>query len=417
MATVGTSQPSSTTGAGQSPVSNDERWESILTDGFASAGIDTTRDVIPDGDGTYAASEPAAAPQSDASSPVPEAPQATGDDGAPTAAPSEQPAAPDAQAPEGQPEPDIDLTNATPFTYQTADGKQAAIDGTYRIPGEGLVVPEAAVPQIERLATEREQYAAKVRELEQQRDTYERLTAWPTKDQQGRVSTLTGIPALEQRALLMRRTFAAATAMGQVFDDPEKLARLVTAQLGQDGQVYLVPNAEALDALKVSIKAAALEAELAERQQFARSSAPPPPPEPTVQSRAMPTVEQTVAALKVQGLTEQDKQYLAAHVGRFVRAATPDEQRQGLGKHVMDEAWQAFVTDRATMRADAMTAAKVAERAGKFNAGMNQPKPKPQTRPAAPQPTSQPTDRPKGKQAAWDAVLTQALAEMRPTGS
>lgn len=389
----------------------------MLTEGIASAGINPELEILPDGDGTVVQPEPTAtsqdAPPATSSAVVPNAPKPddapTGDNG--TTVPTEG----TQQAP---PADEPDLTNATPFTYQRADGTQATIDGTYRIPGEGLIVPEEQVSHIESLASRAEsatRYEQQVRELEAQRSTFDRLTAWQVRDAQGNVQTLTGPDALEQRHLMLSRTLAAANAMGSIFDDPAKLAGLVEAQLGQDGQVYLVPNQVALDALKTSVKAAALEAELGARQTFQRSAAAPPPPEPTVESRAMPTVEQAIKSLGVTGLTDQDKQYLASHVPRFLRPATPDEQQKGLGKQVMDAAWTEFVKDRAAMRSEAAKAAQAAEQAGKFNAGMNQKKPQPATKPKPAMPAQPAPQEKVGKAAAWDSLLTNALAEMNQT--
>lgn len=395
----------------------------MLTEGMASAGIDPNVAIRDDGAGTEPV-EPTAvpaatsqdAPPATSSEALPNAPKPddapTGDNG--TTVPTEG-------TQQATPADEPDLTNAAPFTYQRADGTQATIDGTYRIPGEGLIVPEEQVSHIESLASRAEaasRFEQQVRELEAQRSTVERLTAWQVRDAQGNVKTFTGHDALEQRHLTLSRTLAAAQAMGQIFDDPAKLAGLVEAQLGQDGQVYLVPNQVALDALKTSVKAAALEAELGARQTFQRSIAPPPPPEPTVESRAMPTVEQAIKSLGVTGLTDQDKQYLASHVSRFLRPATPDEQQKGLGKQVMDAAWSEFVKDRAEMRSQAAKAAQAAEQAGKFNAGMNQKKPQPavKPKPATPVQPAQPARQEKvGKAAAWDSLLTNALAEMNQT--
>lgn len=405
MATDGTRSTPSESG-------REENWNEIFTD----IGVDPNQPFPTDGTEELTATQgEAVVASSQEAAPADPAPQAapTGDDGEGlvAAAPAAAPASPET--------PD-DLANATPFEY-TADGQTKTIDGTYRIAGEGLIVPEEHVARFQQMASRADSLERQNQGLYQetqqskQRDaTWNRLSSWDVQGPDGKPQTVSGERGLAEMRLAAQRGVAILNAIGPIFDDPIQASKLVMDVQGQDGQIYRVWNPEAVEMVQLKARLAAQTAERETWGRIGQLQAPPPPSVPTdadIQSAALPTVDAVVSAQKIAGLTDADKQYLASHVGRFIRPTRPTDNFAG--PRIVDASFVEFVKDRAALRADATTkaqaAATTAAAAQKFNNGMQNGK-----KPAAPRPVTAQTPEPprKTKASDWDKPLNDALPNL-----
>lgn len=379
-------------------------WDTLLSSGIAETGIDPS---VPFESDDPAASTPqsAGSGSSDgAGNGSPDAPATVtaGDDGqraTSDALPSARTPAPSTtDDPAGDPDP---LATAKPFTFTVGD-ETRTVDGTYRIPGEGLVVPEDKVAHFELMASRAETLDRQNRDLYEQNQQWERLAAWPTKDAQGNAVTLSGREGYEAQRVLLSRSLAALQTIGEALSSDEAFAKLIGVT-GEPGQEVVVRNPDALALLRERVDNAAYRAEQTVRAHLVRAAAPPPPPAPSAAEYAKPTIAALIAQHTITNLTQADQDFLAAEFPRYV---TPD------GKAV-DPRFLDVMKDRASLRAEQIKASTAASTAGKFNGGMTAARGKPAaTRPA---PTAQPTASPAkvGKAAQWDNVLQSALSEIQ----
>lgn len=412
--------PRSSSSTQVDPEGRESAWESVLADGISASGIDPSATFEPSDD--PAASAPQAElPRSSegagtSGSPAAPIASATGDDGQ-SARPSGTTASPSAvpAAPGSEPDP---LAGAEPFTY-AVDGQTRTMDGAFRIPGEGLYVPEDKVPQFQLIATQAATLDRQNRELYEQHQQTERLLEWKTRRQDGVnrdgspnyvEQTLTGRDAIEARHVLTARTMASYAVLDQAIRDPKIVEQLFEPRLSDpndpNSRVVLGLSEQGADILRTRIENAAMKAEQSARQYVGRVSAPPPPPEASPADFAPSTVKAIIEEHKVTDLTEKDKQFFESQFPRYV-------VRDAAGKITgYDPELVTVIKDRAALRAEQKQAASAAEAAGKFNGGMNRGRvaPRPPAPPVAPQKPATPEK--VGKAAAWDNVLHDALQEI-----
>jgi len=388
--------------------SGSERFDQIFAEAVGDLGIDPNEPFATDGTEALNASQgeaPASSPET-----PPEIPPAapTGDDGAQGTADAPPPAA----AAPASPDPTDDLSTAKPLDY-TVNGETKTIEGTYRIPGEGLIVPEEHVARVQQMASRADELETQSRALaeqltsSQQRDaTWQRLSSWDIQGPDGKPQTVSGERGLAEMRLAAQRGAAILSAIGPIFDKPEMAAQLVQDVQGTDGNWYRIWNQDAIE--KIQLKAA-LASQQAERQawgQIGKLQAPPAPSAPSsdeVVARAPATVAEIVTSQNITGLTDADRTFLAAMLPQYMQ---PD----GLVKREFVE----VVKDRAALRAEAtkqaQTAATQAAAAQKFNNGMQGGKKPPvAARPATP---PAPTPERKTKASDWDKPLNDALPNL-----
>jgi hypothetical protein len=310
----------------------------------------------------------AGAPPAEASAPTPE--NDTAQEG--EAADAEHAGAPPADAATPDPDPtavsqpsvdDDPLKDARAFTY-TVDGQERSVEGIKEIPGVGAIVDADFLPTLQQRLSERDHLFERSQEQHRKYTDLERVTAWPTKDAQGNPQTLTGAPAILEHRVVTARALATLDTLSQAIADPAMAAKLVTYEvIGQyeDGtpQYRLVWNPDGMEMLQLRARNKAIEAANGVRDRFASFSAPPPPPEPTIADIAMPTVDAQVKALNV-SVSDEDKQFLASQLERYVRPTTPQEKQQGYGNRIVDASFTKLVERTAKQ---AQTVAKVAESA------------------------------------------------------
>lgn len=304
------------------------------------------------------------------------------------------------------------LAGTEPFTY-TVNGETRTLDGVYRVPGEGLLVPEDKVASLQQLAERAEILDRVSREVTDHNASYERLSAWTVTDAQGKEHTLTGLQGLEAMRVDSARVNAAVSIIDGLLSDPAKLLGL----LAQDDKGQLVVDPSAVETLQMRIQLAANAAEQRARGSFAnlRSPAPATSTGPANYAASAPKIIESAAGSAYNVLTAEDRNFLASQIGRYVRAVTEEDRRwdpsKKIGAPIVDAEYAQLVQRTAAQRADAKRVAEAAERAGKFNGGTErgrQPA-KPATKPAAPvvPPKSNERQRPN-----WDGPLEQALQEM-----
>ena len=420
-------QTSGTSAAASEPVDSSTQWDSILSDGIASTGIDPNgsfEETAP----TELTPQSAPSGSSDGASPSggPSAPQsaAPGDGGQGQTAPSSTSTTPAPVAAQ----PDA-IPDSQPFTY-TVDGQTKTIDGAYVLPGDGLYVPEAKVPHFQLLASNAESLNRQNRELDDRVKSWERLTTHSFTNDQKQPVTLSGEPGLRALREEAAMDKAALHTLVNVFMKPENLASLVEiACYDRNGnrvnpddpnvvQVAPIRNETAWKQLVERSQFAVEKSRFSVQQQLVKLSAPLPPPEPSVQDLAGPTIKAAIQQTGTTGLTPQDEQFLAGQFPRYVRATTPQERQAYGTPTIVDESFVALVKQTASLRAESAKSAQASTTANTFNAGMNQGRgparrPAPNTSNTSSRPTTPAAPAVKvGKQAQWDNILQDALAEI-----
>lgn len=310
------------------------------------------------------------------------------------------------------------------------DGVERTLPGVYRVPGDGLLVEESAVPRFQQIASRAEGYERHNRELLRERDDLLRLTEWPSKGSDGTSVTLKGREAIEGMRVTLARQGASLEAMAGLFQlDPVDV-------LVQDEQGNVHWNMAAVQNTVVR------EARLAEREKMldARASfakmAQPAPAQP--QAPAAPPIDfakdgppfikaqASALQLPANALTPQDEAYLVGLLPRYMRPATEADRQTdyqiSVGQPVVDASFAAIVKDRAELRAAAVRAATKGEEAGRFNAGMDAgksgqkgktPVVSPKTPSITPQGRGAPTQRtaPSGNDL-WQKLTEEAVASV-----
>lgn len=345
----------------------------------------------------------------DASAASAAAPAPTGDDGSsPTGTTAgAAPKAPDPSA--ASPAAADPLAGTEPFTYG-ADKK--VLEGVYRVPGEGLLVPEDKASAIASLAERADVLDRVSREYSAQNATYERLSTWETTDASGKTVTLTGQQGLEAQRVEHARMSAAVEIVDGILADPSKLLSL----LARDDQGRISIDPQAVETLQMRVQLAANTAEQTARSHFSKlSTGPAQPAGPQSYAASAPNLIKQAAGAHDTALTADDRQFLTQQIDRYVRTVTEEDRRWNpnlkLGAPIVDESYGKLVERTAQQRAAATAQAKAAETAGKHNAGMDKGRqpPKAPIRPATPPPVKTDDRKPR---ADWETPLTGALAEM-----
>lgn len=340
------------------------------------------------------------------------APAPAGDDGSgPTGTTAD--AATKAPDPSAAPPAAADpLAGTEPFTY-TVNGEQRTLEGVYRVPGEGLLVPEDKASAIASLAERADVLDRVSREYSAQNATYERLSTWETTDASGKTITLTGQQGLEAQRVEHARMDAAVSILDGILGDPQKLIALI----GKDQAGNYVVDPAAIETLQMRVQLAANAAEQTARSHFSKiSSGPTQPAAPQSYAASAPSLIKQAAGANDAALTAEDRTFLGQQIDRYVRTVTEEDRRWNpkltIGAPIVDESYGKLVERTAQQRAAATAQAKTAEAAGKHNAGMDKGRqPIKATAKIAEPPKPAKTDERKPR-ADWESPLTGALAEM-----
>lgn len=336
-------------------------------------------------------------------------PATTGDDGnGPTTdVPAGDPAVP-------APDP---FEGTQPFTY-SVNGVEKTLDGVYRVPGEGLLVPEDKVSSLQQLAERAETLDHVTRQFATQHATLERLGSWTTQDADGKEQTFTGAQGIAALRTDFATQQAAFNTLAGVFLDPTQAGALVDVVEGPNGP-QIVWNQQAIQTLVARSEQSEQIARYKTKEALSELAQPPAPkasaPDYAAQAPGVISSAAKASGLDASGLTAKDNQYLASLLPRFVRAVTEDDRRMNpslqVGGPIVDAAFTQVLKDRVEMVTAAKQTAAASEKAGKFNAGQQKGRQPAAAAPKAPAaPKAETNTRP--HRADWNTPLETALAEM-----
>lgn len=350
----------------------------------------------------------------------------------PTARPPADPSAPAGAAPADDP-----YAGTQPFNYDVA-GEAKAFEGIYRVPGEGLLVPEDKVGAVQQVFAERDLFDRATREFQARTNELERLAAWTTRDDAGREQTLTGHDGLVAMRVDQAKLAASFQTLSAIFQPDaqtgqySRLLNLLTTDPRTGG---ITLDTQALEHLLTTSDLAETRAEQAVRSQIQRfvqqasqaaqtplgASAPAggaPASSFDYAKDVQPIVKDALKSTSFDPaqFTEKDQKFLAAQLPRFLRPVTEDDRRYNptlrVGAPIVDLAFAEVVKDRAELRAEQRTTRTSAEQAGKFNAGQErgrQPQRQSTPKPAAPAPST--SSQPAKQKADWDTPFQEFMSE------
>lgn len=292
------------------------------------------------------------------------------------------------------PDPATDpLAGTEPYTY---GADKTPLEGVYRVPGEGLLIPEDRVAQFDAFVNTLHQTS------QQQRDQIagmDRLTSWTRPGPDGTPQTLTGaaaVAAMHEDYAADRAGFTALANL--VTKNPAQLLSLY--DLDANNQPVLNPERwqAFVDQTKKDEQLAVYQARTQLVEQYTKQ--PPAGPVDYAKQFGMATITQ-LAGKDAGALDAEDKAALMASFNQFVVD----------GGKAVHPALQQMV-QRLTANAVARKAQVAAAlKAGTHNAGMDagRTKPKPPVRAPEPKP---PAKNEKAPKADWDSPFKEAMDEM-----
>lgn len=309
------------------------------------------------------------------------------------------------------------FAGSEPFAFRV-DGETRTMDGVFRVPGEGIYVPEEKVPAFQLMASRAEGLERQNRELYHRTQEYDRLSQWKATGPDGTERTLTGRDALEAREVEIAQLRARVQVAEAALLNPETFASLVS--VNAQGQV--IPNTQQLRMLATEQQLAIRDAADQARAKFTSSYQSHTQATQQAQQSAEAPRMLWQQADQVWGhefpqLTAQDKTFLAGQVARYIRSANPDEVQAGQfrpGELVLDPSFYTVMQDRAALRGHVTTVANTQTKAQQFNQAQQQGRKGPAVRPAtsspAPSPSAVTSKKSRGE--VWDEVLTQGLRDL-----
>lgn len=338
--------------------------------------------------------------------------KATGDDGSGKAVEGAQEQVPAAT---GAPASDDPYAGTEPFTYTGPNGETKTLDGVFRVPGEGLLVPEDKVSVLQELAERADVLDRVARDHESQTADYERLAEWRTTGADGKEQIFSGRDGLVEMRVGFQKLAAVVQTLDALFDDPQKFQELV----GVNDKGEIVPDARAIQHLQTDIRLAQANAEQSARKEIGtleRQATSSPAPDFMAEAPRIIDWAAKSSGVDAKALTKEDRQYLSEQMDRYVRTVTEADRKANsalkLGGPIIDAKFTALVKHTASLRLESSKQAIAAEKAGKFNAGQakgRQPVAQPTKSPAPVIPVAE-QGRP--KKADWDSPLQTALEEM-----
>lgn len=340
-------------------------------------------------------------------------PDAVSQDGAEVESPPETPEGqgpadsgetdPNATSASGTPEPTPEEIQAEPFTY-TVNGETRTDHGAYRIPGDGVYIPEKEVPRYQQAMSRAETNERQVRDLYHENRRLTELMGWQVTGADGKPQTMAGVDGLGEMRAILAQQIATARTLNDYVSKPELLATLIG---GADQGGNLILNPDGIRQLKLAVENAQLRVSHATRADWAqrtsgiaRAPQPSTPSQPSFSPDAVgQQATQAVTAMATQAgltLSSQASAFLAQQFPRYVRAAAEGERdAQGVfltpGEPVVDPAFAVLMKREAGRPA----AASKTTQATQFNAGQQRGRQAAPPRRAAPASSSTPSGPPK----------------------
>ncbi len=313
------------------------------------------------------------------------------------------------EAAKGTPQADGDPYAGTePFTYEV-NGEKKTLEGVYRVPGEGLLVPEDRVQAVQQLFADRDQFDRTARDTQGRVQELERLATWHEQTPDGKTRTLQGRDGLVAMRVQGARMHAAFNTVAAVLRDPQKFASLIG---GVDANNRIVLDQNAIEHLLTESDLAEMKAEQQIRSQMGAFLQQGQQQDALAQQQArgytpeqlQPVIDAAAkaATFDASALTPKDKAFLAQQVSAYLIPGT----------QTVNPAFVQVIKDRVELRAEASKAAQAAEAAGKHNAGMQrgrQPQRQPATAPVRQPPNTE--DAAPKKKADWDTPFATFMEE------
>lgn len=254
---------------------------------------------------------------------------------------------------------DDPLKDATPFTY-IVNGQERTAEGIKRLGAHGAIVEPDYLDKLASRFSERDQLYEADRVNRQKLQEFERLTEWRTKDEKtGAETVLNGARGIEAQRVQAGRALAALSTITAAFQQSPM------ALIAQDAEGNVVWDQVALQHLITRSELGEMRAEQAVKHhlstlaQSVQETATRQATDAELPGKLWAAAETQWAAQHPE-LTPEDKNFLASQVPRYMRQATPEEHRAGLGTVVLDPSFYAVIKDRAELRASAATSAKTA---------------------------------------------------------
>ncbi len=296
------------------------------------------------------------------------------------------------------------LAGTEPFAYEL-NGQKMPVEGIYRVPGEGLIVPEAHVASIEQVFQRAQGLEQAVTGLQARHAETERLSTWQVEGPPDAQGNPTYRPVTGNDGIIaLRSDFARETSAGAV------VLELLTTQglngylhTAEDGRIVLSPAGTQY--LRTQIENAqfkALEKTTQQVGQLARAPAPVPTAYTVekITALAPQVIEQAIRTAKIDAkeLTTEDRKWLAGQLPRYV----PDKT-----KPAVEDAFTDLVKERLEWRKQLIAASRATTHNTNADKGRQPAKPIAKA-PIAPKPA----DNGRRAKADWDGPLTAAMAEL-----
>lgn len=381
------------------------QMSAVLDTMLADAATQNWNEPPADTSGTVAESDDAGASPAPPATPEPTAPATS--DAAPAAAPVADPAAPDPAAV-------VDpFAGSEAYKYTLPDGTERTLDGVYRFPGEGLMVPEDKIGVFEQIAVERDQLTGILQPALDRIKQFETLGTWNVTGDDGQARLVNGREGVEAMRVSHARLEATLNTVIEALKSD--LPSLIS--VNDQNQIVLAPDA--IQNLMTRAELNEMRAEQSVRALIGRALTPATPMRDDTAAYAAQTPALIAQALTGSSflpsvLTAEDVAEFSSLLPRLVRDATPAERASNPAQaKVVDAVFTQSVLNRAKLRADSATRATTAAAAGATNARTIQARqpaatPKPTTPPAAPTTSA----KPRSFSAQSDDIVAQALASL-----
>lgn len=308
------------------------------------------------------------------------------------------------------------LAGTEPFSLDL-NGEQKTFDGVYRVPGQGLLIPDETGGAFRKIAEEHAALDRSSRELQTRIGDYDRLSAWQTVNEKGEPQTVEGAAGIAAMRVENAQLRSVAQLLVDVLDAPDRLMQL---GLVTDAAGNVVLSEAGKRALLADLKNVRYEAKEQAGNQLRQLLQPPQP-------SAVNGIDAQTAQLGVQSLIQQhqwqlapaDQAFLTQQYPRYVRPASANDVRLNpqlkVGQSVLDHEFVALAQRVAQKPAAQVQQQKQqaafngGQQKGRTPAKPSSPAPRAGSQPPAPSTTSRP-------QADWDGPFQRGLQSLMAEG-
>lgn len=267
------------------------------------------------------------------------------------------------------PSEDDPLKDAKPYTY-SFDGQEKAIEGIQVLAGGGAIVPAEALAILTERLTDGERFHSQTREQYATIQNYEKLSAFHTKDAEGKDVTLNGAEGL----LAARTQLVTLGAEYEVAIAALKDPQILVSLLAQNEKGEVILNQREFQNLVTRSNLAYAQADQKARGYFGDVIRPQPAkaePAQVDHAREAPAMIDRIAGADSKLLSEADKKFLSEQFPRYLRTVTEDDRRQNtalkVGSPIVDASFVAVVKDRVATRSELVKTARATQSAADEN--------------------------------------------------